>query len=72
MANKKLLSDFRQHSLTEQESLQIKGGRNYVPTSSGSYGYINWDDLDPRGDNGLVINPNENDAKPGFIKPFSK
>jgi len=55
MAKIKLLQDFFKNGLTENESNEVKGGRNYVPTNSGSYGYINWDDIDIRQE-GLVLN----------------
>ncbi len=45
MAKKKILFDFLQNTLSEKESLEIKGGRSYVPTNTGSYGNINWDDI---------------------------
>lgn len=57
MNKKKLLHDFAAHALKENESSELKGGRNYVPTSSGSHGYINWDDIDIRQE-GFVVNAN--------------
>ncbi|MCB0522546.1 MAG: hypothetical protein H6577_16040 [Lewinellaceae bacterium] len=50
MAKKKILFDFLKNSMSEKESLEVKGGRSYVPTNTGSYGYINWDDVVVRGD----------------------
>lgn len=57
MAKNKVLLDFLNNALTEKESLQVKGGRNYVPTNTGSYGYINWDDVVVRGDEAAGNNP---------------
>lgn len=48
MAKKKLLRDFLKNALREEESKQVKGGRSYVPSNTGSYGFINWDDVDIR------------------------
>lgn len=53
MAKKKLLQDFAKKALQEAESKQVKGGRSYVPSNTGSYGFINWDDVDIR-ESGLV------------------
>lgn len=57
MANKKLLLNFFKNKLSEKESCEVKGGRNYIPSNSGSYGYINWDDIDIR-DEGFFTLPN--------------
>lgn len=46
--------------------MKVKGGKNYVPGSSGSYGYINWDDVDIR-DEGFAVQP-----VLGFTKLISK
>jgi hypothetical protein len=54
MAKKKLLLDFTKNVLTKEQALKVKGGRNYVPGSTGSYGYINWDDVEIR-DEGFVV-----------------
>jgi len=56
MANKKLLKDFTKNALSKKQALKVKGGKNYVPGSSGSYGYINWDDVEIR-DEGFVVQP---------------
>lgn len=56
MAKTKLLLDFFKNRLTENESSQLKGGRNYVPANSGSHGYVNWDDIDIRQE-GFVVSP---------------
>jgi hypothetical protein len=45
MATTKTLLDFAKNSLNAQESNAVKGGKAYVPTDSGSTGYINWDDV---------------------------
>ncbi len=66
MANKKLLKDFSKNVLSKKQALKVKGGKNYVPGSSGSYGYINWDDVDIR-DEGFVVQP-----VMGFTKLNSK
>jgi hypothetical protein len=57
MAKIKLLHDFFKNRLTEKESHEVKGGRNYVPSNSGSNGYVNWDDIDIRNE-GFVVNSN--------------
>ena len=56
MAKIKLLQDFFKNFLTEKESSEVKGGRNYVPTNSGSNGYINWDDIDIRQEGFVISN----------------
>jgi hypothetical protein len=55
MAKDKVLFDFLKNALSEKESLEIKGGRSYVPTNTGSYGNINWDDITIR--NGGFASP---------------
>ena len=45
MATTKTLLDFLKNSLDQQESNAVKGGKSYVPTDTGSVGYINWDDV---------------------------
>lgn len=57
MNKKKLLRNFSGNALSEKQSVELKGGRNYVPTNSGSHGYINWDDIDIR-EEGFVVNAN--------------
>lgn len=56
MATTKTLLDFVKSSLTQQESKAVKGGKSYVPTDTGSIGYINWDDVDIR-EEGLTTSP---------------
>lgn len=56
MATIKKLNDFTKNALTQQESLEVKGGKSYVPTDTGSVGYINWDDVEIR-ENGLMTSP---------------
>lgn len=56
MATTKKLLDFAQHALTPRESNEAKGGKAYVPTNTGSTGYINWDDLVIR-EGGLSSSP---------------
>ena len=56
MATIKKLNDFAKNALSQQESLEVKGGKSYVPTDTGSVGYINWDDLVIR-EEGLVTSP---------------
>lgn len=53
MAKMKLLQDFSKNALTEKESKEVKGGKSYVPSNTGSVGYINWDDVGIR-DNEFV------------------
>lgn len=45
MAKNKQIKDFFQNALTEKEAQSVKGGKNYVPSNTGSMGYINWDDV---------------------------
>ena len=45
MAKKKLLQSFLKNTLNTKETDKVKGGRSYVPTTTGSYGYVNWDDV---------------------------
>ncbi len=45
MATMKKLNDFLGKALNQQESIELKGGRAYVPTDTGSVGYINWDEV---------------------------
>lgn len=61
MAKKKLLKDFLKHALSVKENKQVKGGKSYVPGNSGSYGYINWDDVIIREKEFVMSNPH---AKP--------
>ena len=56
MATSKTLLDFLKNSLTLQESKSVKGGKSYVPTDTGSVGYINWDDVEIR-DEGFTMSP---------------
>lgn len=58
MATTKTLLDFVKSSLTQQESKAVKGGKSYVPTDTGSVGYINWDDVEIR-EGGLATSPFE-------------
>jgi hypothetical protein len=51
MATSKQLNDFAKKALSQQESLEVKGGKSYIPTDTGSSGYINWDDVDIRNEN---------------------
>lgn len=51
MATTKKLNDFFGKALSQQESIEVKGGKAYVPTDTGSMGYINWDDVDIRENN---------------------
>lgn len=56
MATIKQLNDFAKNALSQQESMEVKGGKSYVPTDTGSVGYINWDDVDIR-EHGLITSP---------------
>ena len=58
MATTKTLLDFLKNSLNQQESGAVKGGKSYVPTNTGSVGYINWDDVIIRED-GLATSPSQ-------------
>jgi hypothetical protein len=53
MATMKKLNDFLGKALNAQESVEVKGGKAYVPTDTGSVGYINWDDVIIRENNYL-------------------
>lgn len=55
MAKKNILHDFTSFTISNKETDNLKGGRNRIPINTGSYGFINWDDVDVR-DPGLVIN----------------
>lgn len=48
MKKKFTLEDFRNQALDNKAARKTTGGRNYIPSSTGSYGYINWDDVDIR------------------------
>ncbi len=55
MKEKRPFDRFEPEALTSEESLEIKGGRSStVPGSTGSTGIIIWDDVDIRGDYGLI------------------
>lgn len=56
MATTKKLLDFEKNALTAKESETLKGGKAYIPTNTGSAGYINWDDVVIRED-GLDSSP---------------
>ena len=58
MATTKTLLDFAKNALNQQESSAVKGGKSYVPTNTGSVGYINWDDVIIRED-GLTTSPSQ-------------
>jgi hypothetical protein len=58
MATTKTLLDFVKNSLNEQESNAVKGGKSYVPSDSGSVGFINWDDVTIR-EEGITSSPFE-------------
>lgn len=55
MTNKNILLKFKNNSLSPQASKRVKGGRNnnIIPVNTGSYGFINWDDIDVRNE-GIV------------------
>ncbi len=56
MATTKTLLDFAKNVLDQQESKAVKGGKSYIPTDTGSMGYINWDDVEIR-EEGLTSSP---------------
>ena len=58
MATTKTLLDFAKNALGAKESTAVKGGKAYVPTDTGSVGYINWDDVVIREDN-LQTSPSQ-------------
>lgn len=67
MATIKKLNDFAKNELTQKESLEVKGGKAYVPTDTGSMGYINWDDVDIR--NNVLASPFQKLNLGAFTKP---
>ena len=66
MATMKKLNDFLGKALNQQESIELKGGRAYVPTDTGSVGYINWDEVVIR-ENNYQTSPSES-LKVGLIR----
>ncbi len=54
MSKKNLLSKFAKNALTNKESIAVKGGRNPTPVNTGSYGFVNWDDVEIR-EPGIVV-----------------
>ncbi len=54
MSKKNLLSKFEKNILSEKESKSVKGGRNTTPINTGSYGFVNWDDVEIR-EPGIVV-----------------
>lgn len=56
MATTKQFQDFTKNALTVPESSEVKGGKSYIPTNTGSVGYINWDDVEIR-EPGLATSP---------------
>ncbi len=66
MASMKKLNDFMGKALNTQESNEVKGGKAYVPTDTGSVGYINWDDVEIR-ENNLLTSSSES-LKVGLTK----
>ncbi len=65
MATAKKLIDFVKNTLGNKESEAVKGGKAYIPTDTGSVGYINWDDVEIREDN--VVSSNPEAFKPGLF-----
>ena len=66
MATTKKLNDFFGKALNSQESIEVKGGKAYVPTDTGSVGYINWDEVVIR-ENNFQSSPSES-LKIGLIR----
>ncbi len=58
MSKKSLLSKFAKNILTEKESKSVKGGRNSPTINTGSYGFVNWDDVEIREPGIVVVNNN--------------
>ena len=57
MAKKNLLQFFSENILSKKETCALKGGRSYEPTNTGSYGFVNWDDVTIR-EHGFVVASN--------------
>ncbi len=54
MAKKNVLQEFERFTITKKESNGIRGGRSRNPIDTGSFGFVNWDDIEVR-DPGVVI-----------------
>ena len=70
MAKKNVLQNFTSYSISESESKALKGGRsnNTVTINTGSFGFINWDDIDVRG-SGFVVSTEQS---AGILKTSKK
>ena len=58
MYKNSLLKKFANKVLNNSESKAIKGGRNSTPINTGSYGFVNWDDVEIREPGIVVVNNN--------------
>ncbi|HFB99480.1 MAG TPA: hypothetical protein ENJ53_01620 [Phaeodactylibacter sp.] len=69
MSNKNTFRDFTNCSIAEAETDAVKGGRsnNSIPINTGSFGFINWDDIDVRS-SGLISLPSQNAEPFGTFK----
>lgn len=53
MAKKNVLQDFMNYSITNEECSTVKGGRANTPVNTGSFGFIDWGDVEIR-DGGVI------------------
>ena len=51
MAKKNSIQNFAKNILSKKETNALKGGRNYEPNLTGSFGWVNWGDVDVRAPN---------------------
>ena len=56
MAKKNSILNFAKNILGKEETKALKGGRSYEPNVTGSYGWVNWDDVDVRIPNIIASN----------------
>ena len=50
MAKKNVLQDFIDYSIANEECSAVKGGRANTPVNTGSFGFIDWGDVEIRND----------------------
>ena len=48
MAKKNVLQDFTNYSISIEETNTVKGGRASNPINTGSFGFIDWGDVEIR------------------------
>ena len=57
MTKKNVLQDFVNYSISQSESDTVKGGRANNPINTGSFGFIDWGDVEIRNP-GFVVTAN--------------